>query len=205
MAETSTGDGGNINLKVEDLLLLNNQSDISTTAGTSQAGGNGGNITIDAPFIIAFPNENSDIRADAFEGKGGNIIINTNGIFGIEFREKSTDFSDITASSEFGQQGEIEINTSAIDPTRGLLTLPEEVVNTEISQGCQTVRGREAVEYFEIGRGGSPPTPDEPLNADTVLEDWIDLEPNSKNGSNSGTTINSPHTAKTQLISRLFN
>ena len=201
-AETISTDGGNITLQINDKpLLLHNLSKISTTAGDEEFGGNGGNIIINAPFILAYPSENSDITANAFEGNGGNINITTNALFGIEFRDQETKLSDITASSEFGQQGEVEINTSGIDPTRGLLTLPEETVNTEISQGCQTVRGREAVEYFEIGRGGLSPTPDEPLNSDGALEDWIDLEPKSDNGSDSGTTINSAHSAKTQLIS----
>ena len=200
-AETRSTLGGDITLQIDDdPLLLRNVSKISTTAGTAQAGGNGGDIIINAPFIIAFPSEDSDITANAFEGDGGNVTIDTNSLFGIEFRDQETKLSDITASSEFGRQGEVEINTSGIDPTRGLLTLPEEAVNTEISQGCQTVRGKEAVEYFEIGRGGSPPTPDDPLNADTAIEDWIPLEQKSGNGSESDTTSNSPHATKAELM-----
>ena len=75
------------------------------------------------------------------------------------------------------------------------------IFNPQISQGCQTVRGKEAVEYFEIGRGGLPPNPNEPLNADEAIEDWIDLEPKSENGSDSGKTINSPYPDKAELIS----
>ncbi|MHC5832599.1 MAG: hypothetical protein ACYT04_95630, partial [Nostoc sp.] len=57
-AETASGKGGNISLQNLNLLLLRNGSTISTTAGTAQAGGNGGNITIDADLIAAIPNEN---------------------------------------------------------------------------------------------------------------------------------------------------
>ena len=43
-----------------------------------------------ARFIVAFPSEGtagSDITANAFEGEGGSINIESEGLFGIEFRE----------------------------------------------------------------------------------------------------------------------
>ncbi|MCC5612825.1 hypothetical protein LC612_40615, partial [Nostoc sp. CHAB 5834] len=68
-AESSSGNGGNISLQT-DLLLLRRGAQISTTAGTAQAGGVGGNINIDVPsgFIVAVPSENSDITANAPTG-----------------------------------------------------------------------------------------------------------------------------------------
>ncbi|HEY9659314.1 MAG TPA: S-layer family protein, partial [Allocoleopsis sp.] len=139
-AETASGQGGNITLSNLELLRLRNGSRISTTAGTQQAGGDGGNISIDADFIVAIPSENSDIRADAFEGRGGNIDITTEGLFGIEARDRPTNFSDITASSELGVQGTININTPDVDPSRGLTELPEDVVDAsnQIAQTCPT-------------------------------------------------------------------
>ncbi|NEP00484.1 MAG: filamentous hemagglutinin N-terminal domain-containing protein [Symploca sp. SIO2E9] len=201
-AITASTDGGNITLQIsDDPLLLRRNSSISTTAGEEQFGGDGGNITINAPFILAFPSENSDITANAGMGNGGSIDITTNAILGIEFRDRTTDLSDMTVSSTFGAPGTFSTEGLIDDNLAALITLPQDPVNTEISQGCQTVRGKEAVAYFEIGRGGSPPHPEDPLNADTTLEDWISLEPNSENRSDSETTINSPHPAKTQLIS----
>ncbi|MDZ8034786.1 filamentous hemagglutinin N-terminal domain-containing protein, partial [Nostoc sp. DedSLP04] len=82
-AITRSGNGGNITLKLQDLLLLRNHSQISTTAGSSEFGGDGGNITINSPFIVAVLKENSDISANAFTGTGGRVDITTNGIFGI--------------------------------------------------------------------------------------------------------------------------
>ena len=175
-AETVRNQGGDINLTISDLLTLRNNSQITATAGTAQAGGNGGNITIDAPFIIAFPQENSDITANAFEGNGGNITINTNGIFGIEFRDRETPLSDITASSEFGQQGEVEINTSAINPTRGLNNLPQDAVEAEVAQSCQETASQSTLEFFDIGRGGLPPSPDDLFSSETVIAEWIPLD-----------------------------
>ncbi|MER3491285.1 MAG: hypothetical protein C4323_02510 [Mastigocladus sp. ERB_26_2] len=82
-AITASGKGGSIALRSQDFLLLRNNSQISTTAGTTGTGGDGGNITIDTPFIVAFPLENSDITANSFRGSGGKIVIKTQGLFGI--------------------------------------------------------------------------------------------------------------------------
>ncbi len=175
-ANTISGDGGNLSLQVDEILQLRNQSQISTTAGTDETGGDGGNIKIDAPFIIAFPQEDSNITANAFEGDGGNITIDTNGIFGLELRDEETPLSDITASSEFGQPGKVEINTSAIDPTRGLNNLPQEAVESEVAQGCQTVGGKPTLEFFDVGRGGLPPTPEDLFSSEIVIAEWIPLD-----------------------------
>ena len=70
-AQTLSNTGGNITLNLQELLFRENLSQISTTAGNEQFGGDGGNIFIDVPFIIAFPLENSDITANAFLGNGG--------------------------------------------------------------------------------------------------------------------------------------
>jgi len=82
---TLSGDGGNITLSPTNILRLRRGSQISTTAGFAQAGGNGGNITINTPngFIVAVPNENSDISANAFTATGGKVTVNATGIYGI--------------------------------------------------------------------------------------------------------------------------
>jgi filamentous hemagglutinin family protein len=170
-ATTLSGDGGNISLQVEDLLLMRHGSEISTTAGTAQAGGDGGNITIDTNFIVAVPKEDSDISANAFTGRGGNINITAQGIYGIEFRPKVTVLSDITASSEFGVNGVVEINTPDVDPSQGLAELPVEPVNVEVAEGCQGSGRQASIEFFHTGRGGFAPNPYESLSSREVWED----------------------------------
>ena len=165
-AVTSSGEGGNINIDVWDLILMRHNSLISATAGTAPAGGNGGNITINAPFIVAVPTENSDITANAYTGNGGSIKIFSQAIFGLKFRPHLTPLSDITVSSDFGLDGTFELNTLGIDPSRGLVALPDEPVNTEIDDGCQGSGGQAKVEFFDIGRGGLPPAPGEPFSPD---------------------------------------
>lgn len=172
-AETASGNGGNITLQGQGVLLLRNNSLISTTAGTVRTGGNGGNIRIDTDLIVAIPKENSDIKANAFQGRGGNISITTQGIFGIEPRTKLTPKSDITASSEFGVNGVVAINTPESDPTRALTTLPTDIVDITrlIDRRCE-VSSNSANSTFTItGRGGLPPNPDETLGEESWLQD----------------------------------
>jgi large exoprotein involved in heme utilization and adhesion len=176
-AKTASNTGGDINLRVQDLLLLRRESGISTTAGTAQAGGDGGDITIGAQFIVGVPSENSDITANAFQGRGGNINITTQGIFGLEYRPRLTPVSDINASSEFGIDGSVQINTPGIDPSRGLTQLPTDLVDAAglVDRSCTSGGGVAQRSRFTVtGRGGLPPNPVEALNSDTV---WTDLRP----------------------------
>ncbi|MEM9925807.1 MAG: filamentous hemagglutinin N-terminal domain-containing protein, partial [Cyanobacteria bacterium P01_D01_bin.50] len=156
----ATADAGNIRLNLEDFLLLRNQSQVSTSAGTAAAPGNGGRITINTPdgFIIALPDENSDITANAFSGSGGQISINANNIFGItpltrdeliqqlgtdnpeELNPSNLASSNITAISQQNPNldGDFTITDPDVDPNRGLIELPENLVDAskQISQAC---------------------------------------------------------------------
>jgi filamentous hemagglutinin family protein len=172
-ATTANSNGGNVNLNVRDLLFANNNSRISATAGGN---GDGGNLTIDADLIVL--NGNSDLTANALYGKGGNIKITTQGIF------QSFD-SDITASSDLGIDGTVQINTPGIDPNRGLVSLPENIVDASglVSQRCSTTaasRENRQSEFIVTGRGGLPSNPSEPLQNESVLTDWITLKPDIK-------------------------
>jgi filamentous hemagglutinin family protein len=169
IAETTSGEGGNIELEVEDLLLMRHNSLISAQAGNN---GNGGNITIKRGFIVAVPKENSDIVADADRGNGGNINITTQGIFGLQFRKQRTPLSEITASSNFGISGTVLITRLAVDPSSGLVQLPEIVIDpsNQIVTGCAAARGNS---FTVTGRGGLPEDPTATIRGQTV---WRDLQ-----------------------------
>ena len=192
LAETASGQGGNITLQAPDLLLLRRNSIISTSAGTTQAGGDGGNITIDTDLLVAL--ENSDITANAFEGRGCNIQIDAQGIFGTEFREQRTPESDITATGGSPElSGTVEINTLDVDPSQGLVELPAEVVDVsnQIAQDCPaSVRSGES-KFVITGRGGLPPNPNDPLTGDNILTDWNTLDSDTKNRSSAFPSTNS--------------
>ncbi|MEH2463012.1 two-partner secretion domain-containing protein [Nostoc sp.] len=178
-AETHSNTGGNITLNVQNLLLLRNGSKISTSAGNNEFDGDGGNITINSPFIVAVPKENSDITANAFTGSGGRVDITTNGIFGILPQKNPTENSDITASSELGVSGEVSINSPDTDPSRGLIQLPSNLVDAsqQIAQGCTPRRRQNASSFIATGRGGLPQSPNEPLRGRAVITGWVDLPP----------------------------
>jgi filamentous hemagglutinin family protein len=168
-AQTASGDGGNLALRLRDGLIMRNESVISATAGGI---GDGGNITINAPVIAGF--ENSDIIANAVQGNGGNIQITTQGIFGLEFRPQLTPENDITASSQFGVNGTVEINEFSLDPDTGIVELPAGLADTsdQIAQGCATDGDSS---FIATGRGGIPPSPNERLSSDLTWSDTRDL------------------------------
>ncbi|MBD2730603.1 filamentous hemagglutinin N-terminal domain-containing protein [Nostoc sp. FACHB-892] len=167
-------------------LLLHRNSQFTINAGTKKLDGDGGNININSKFIVAVPNENSDIRANAFTGAGGRVNIKANGIYGIEFRKSPTLLSDITASSEFGTQGTVELNTPGIDPNSGLVALPTVAVDTQIAQGCFSP-GYAQNSFIITGRGGLPPNPREAFSSNIVRPEWATLGPS--NDINSQQTI----------------
>lgn len=169
-AQSATIDGGNISITASNLLLLRNNSQISASAGTAQAGGNGGSVDINARFVIAIPKENSDISANAFRGSGGKVTILTqSGILGLESRARSTPLSDITASSEIGISGSVTINTPDTSILQNSLTqLPQNAIDTNIllANSCIARTTRSNSTFYKTGSGGLPTRPeDAPLSA----------------------------------------
>ncbi|GAB4527379.1 MAG: hypothetical protein Tsb0014_08080 [Pleurocapsa sp.] len=169
LAGTPSGQGGEIKLKIADKLLMDNNSLISAQA-TNNA--NGGNIDIDAKFIIAVPNQNNDILASAERGIGGDINITTKGIFGIEERSENSLTNDIDASSEFNLDGTVTIINFDNNPLQGVEELPRDLVELEstVTQACRSdnITG-EASGLIITGKGGIRHQPIESLNSDTIL------------------------------------
>ena len=161
-ATTVSNNGGNITLDIADLLLLRNGNGNSNAVISATAGGQGtgGNLTIDTTFLVAFPNENSDITANASQGRGGNINITATGVFGIQFRNALTEFSDITATSDFGISGTVTLNTPETQINQEQIEQPEEVVDSSdiISQSACYDFGGES-QLANTGRGGVPDIP----------------------------------------------
>ncbi|WP_445629163.1 two-partner secretion domain-containing protein [Nostoc sp. DSM 114167] len=188
-AQTESGNGGNIALQVGNLLLLRDKSAIAATAGGN---GDGGNININAPIIIGL--KNSDIIANAVQGRGGNIQITTQGIFGLKFRNQLTPDSDITASSQFGVSGTVQVNTIGIDPNSGLVELPVNVTDPsqQIATGCADSEGSR---FVATGRGGVPQNPNQ-MASDVYdglrLRTWDDIRDLSAYRKSSNVTAQIP-------------
>ncbi|MGK7929488.1 MAG: filamentous hemagglutinin N-terminal domain-containing protein [Spirulina sp.] len=172
-ASTASGEGGNINLQVSELLLMRRGALISAEAGGT---GNGGNITIDIAngFIVAVSGENSDIIANAFQGNGGQIDITAIGIFGLEFRDRLTDLSDITASSQFGVSGTVTISNPNTNPAALSTELQSEVLDPDqqVARGCDALGDNR---FVAIGRGGLPENPVDRRSGVNAWQDVRDL------------------------------
>ncbi len=195
IAETANGRGGNITLRVRDLFWLRNSSLVSATAGNN---GDGGNINLNANFIVAFATENNDIIANAFKGRGGNIQITTQGIFGIEYRPQLTPLSDITASSQFGVNGTVIINTPGVDPSKGLGKLPVDVTDSSRLLAQRCVADNVDSKFFITGRGGLPPSPSDAVYRTTqILANVGSVSSNNKTAQSSPVPQNSQLTSST--------
>ncbi|MBD2357558.1 filamentous hemagglutinin N-terminal domain-containing protein [Tolypothrix sp. FACHB-123] len=214
VAETVSGNGGDLTLEIQNLLLLRDRAQISTTAGTSGGGGNGGNITINTPngFIVAVPQENSDITANAFTGSGGRVEINAYDIFGIEQRSREDlvtllntkdptqlnpqllQTNDITAISQTNPtlSGVVDINTPDVDPNSGLVNLPTQPVELKVDETCKVIVANDKSSFTVIGRGGIPSNPTQTLNSEIAIADWIAVDNIRQPTSQPTASLNSP-------------
>ena len=184
--QTASGDGGNLDLRLADHVIIRNQSLLSAEAdGTGQ----GGNILLSAPIIVGL--ENSDIVANAFQGRGGNIDITTEGIVGLAFRNtlspRLDGSNDITASSRSSVDGSVQINNLGVDLESGLVQLPSSLEDSSdrISQSCAESSGNQ---FIASGRGGLPPDPTRQLTSNSL---WTDTRlPNASQTQNSQAVSN---------------
>jgi filamentous hemagglutinin family protein len=183
------------------LLILRRGGRISTDAGGStQQSGDGGNIIITAPngFIVAAPNENSDITANAFSGSGGKVSINTQQNFWISPLSRAElerllgttepnllnpfnlQTNNITAISQVNPNlnGQVTTTPPEIDPSRGLSPLPNSVTDptNQINPNC-SAKAIANNSFTSVGRGGIPATPKDPLNEQEIATNWVKLNP----------------------------
>ncbi|MEO0769889.1 MAG: S-layer family protein, partial [Cyanobacteria bacterium J06649_4] len=160
------GDQGNINITATDFVLLRNGSSVTTTATATASGGN---INITSPFIIGL--ENSDIVANAVQGQGGNISLSTRGLLGLVFRDQLTTENDISASSEFGVNGTVEVDTITTQSDAGLTQLSKTPADpdNQVASACGREQGNQ---FIASGRGGLPISPSDQLN---IAQPWQDF------------------------------
>lgn len=178
-----------ITLRAKDLIFLRRNSNISTNA----IGNNviGGDINIDTDFLVAV--ENSDISANSTDFRGGRVTIAGVSILGTEFRNTSTLESDITATGASPDlSGIVEINTLNVDPSKGLVELPINIVDAQeqIAQGC-SARGEQISSFVVTGRGGLSDNPNEMLNDDAIEVNLVTLD-SKANRSSSTVSASAP-------------
>ncbi|MEM1366980.1 MAG: CHAT domain-containing protein [Cyanobacteria bacterium P01_H01_bin.15] len=142
-AETNAG-RGNIFVNTDNNLVLQQNSRITTNA---QGTATGGNITITTGDFL-FLLDSSVISANAIAGDGGNIKITTQGLIGLE--------SAVTATSERGVDGTVEINDPSIEPEEASRLPSNTQTETVVANAC--AQGS-ASQFIDSGRGGLPTSP----------------------------------------------
>jgi filamentous hemagglutinin family protein len=193
-ADTAAGDRGNITLTT-DLLTLRRNSQITTNATRTATGGN---INIDAAngFVVAVPDENSDITANAVFGDGGRVDITAQQVIGIQARPVLTPLSDVTASSEFGIAGETRLETLNSDIRSQTTPLPQSTDVPALAQGCgagsdgEAFQGnRSSSQFIQSGRGGLGSSPYGVLNSRESLADISMPETLAAGGSDAAQSV----------------
>lgn len=163
-ASTTAGDGGNVQIRSNALIL---RRGAITTSALGQAG-NGGNIKI-ASDVVAAINSPNQITANSANEFGGRISIRASGIF---FAPQTV----VTASSARGPQfsGTVQINPPEVDLSRGSLPAPPPPSAPQIANVCQATASSKESQFIISGTGGIPQSPADQLDSNG----WID--PNSK-------------------------
>ena len=182
----SNKDQATINLRSENLILRR-----GSTITTNARGENviGGNININTNVLSAL--ENSDISANSENFQGGKVRINSQAIFGTQFRNQPNPLtSDITATGGTPNlSGTVQINTPEIDPSAGLIELPQNIVDVTglVTDKCSYVRRGSS--FTVTGRGGIPPSPDDPLDPETFLVDLIAIDSQAQGNAGAGERV----------------
>ncbi|MEM7019824.1 MAG: CHAT domain-containing protein, partial [Pseudomonadota bacterium] len=133
--ETSAANtgGGDIQLKVPNILRLSN-SRIGAMAAGMSSDDSGGNVEIDSPRLLLM--DSSTIRAGAVAGQGGDIRIAAGQFV-------ATVDSVLDASSQLSVDGNISISADAVQLAEDLQALPTGYLSerTTVVQACKGLSG----------------------------------------------------------------
>ncbi|HAI67932.1 MAG TPA: hypothetical protein DCM38_00675 [Gammaproteobacteria bacterium] len=124
---SNSADGGNITLIAPTGYFYLNNAEITTSVKAKS--GNGGNINLNAEFIIL---KDGHILSQSFQGDGGKIQIKTSGIY--NFSEGELEEFINAQSSGGGIDGEVKIDSPAINLDELLVVLPSEFVEKTLKR-----------------------------------------------------------------------
>jgi large exoprotein involved in heme utilization and adhesion len=147
--EASQASGGDITIQATDSIRL-----VNSTISTSVQGGpetSGGNITIDPTFMTL---QNSQILAQAVQGQGGNINI----VAGTFLADQT---SLVSASSQFGLSGAVNIQSPISMLSGSLATLPKRPLQVQqlLQQRCAAQANGQLSSLVVAGRDTLPSEP----------------------------------------------
>ncbi|MCP4696673.1 MAG: filamentous hemagglutinin N-terminal domain-containing protein [Gammaproteobacteria bacterium] len=162
---TTRADGGDIDVSAPGYLFLSNSA---ITTSVAAENGDGGNIAFTPEFVVL---NNSQIIAKAVGGDGGNIDITTTGIYNFS-RGPLGDY--INASSQFGVDGVVAVNSPDVNVSETLVVLPANYIDAAkwIKDTC-TAQAMRSSSFVTAERDGVPNpqsdlTPSGPLLTQSV-------------------------------------
>ena len=147
--QASQASGGNITIQATDAIrLVNSQINTSVQGGPTTAGGN---IILD-PAVVTL--QNSQVLAEAVQGQGGNISI----IAGTFLADQT---STVSASSQFGLSGSVNIQSPISNLSGTLAILPQQPLQVHrlLQQRCAAQASGKASSFVVAGRDILPPEP----------------------------------------------
>jgi large exoprotein involved in heme utilization and adhesion len=150
------------------LVQLTDNSQITTSV--RGGGGDAGNLTLDAPSVVA---DHSSIVANAFGGRGGNIQITADAFL-------ADPASLVSASSALGIQGTVNIQAPVTSLSGALAPLPQTFVSIAAllpAQCAARYRGGHASSLVLGGRSGLPLEPGGVLPSPLALGERLAADP----------------------------
>ena len=148
-AQALHGSGGNITVQAKDSIrLLNSQVSTSVQGGPHTTGGN---ILLD-PAVVTL--QNSQVTAQALQGQGGNINI----IAGTFLADQT---SLVSASSQFGLSGTVNVQSPVSSLSNTLATLPQRPLQAQnlLTQRCAAQGNGQLSSLVVAGRDALPVEP----------------------------------------------
>ncbi|MFB2924046.1 filamentous hemagglutinin N-terminal domain-containing protein [Aerosakkonema funiforme] len=195
-AQTKAGNQGNIELSAGDIQLRQGSIIEANALGSAT----GGNVTLNSDILLAFAGENSDITANAQTAQGGRVTVNVPNIFGIAgidreqlrdnlglsdaefaalqinptFLLPSSDISAISQTAGPDLQGTIAFSAAGVNPAQGLVELPQNIVDPAALIAANPCTQGAGSEFTITGRGGLPPSPNDPLDSEVPQFGWVE-------------------------------
>ncbi|MDM8566144.1 filamentous hemagglutinin N-terminal domain-containing protein [Candidatus Halobeggiatoa sp. HSG11] len=164
--EAENAAGGNILINTPNLLFLQ-KGEITTSVGAGK--GKGGDITIENPQFVVL--NQGKIKAQADAGHGGNIHI-------VAEQFITSPNSLISASSNLGLDGDVNIESLNVDMEGFLVVLSDKVV--DVSNQMKTPCGQRLAEnlnsFVVISSEGAANSPDDLLPSGPLLSENLPMK-----------------------------
>jgi large exoprotein involved in heme utilization and adhesion len=146
--------------------------------------GGGGNITMRQEFVVQ---DESPIIAEAYGGPGGNIKITTTGIY----QFSSASLSRISASSQFGVDGVVEIETPDNSAMEEVVILATDYLDVSglLNTPCSQRIAEKLSSFIVVNSYGAPNSPNDFLPSGPLLAQLPTVNPRTSRNIDDSTDV----------------